>query len=809
MTQNKNKRKNNTNNTKKTQQTKSKNRKIKHERLIKKRIVFLIFIFIFALVFVGIIRVFFIKAENGDEFEKNAIENQINKVQDTTVIANRGSILDRNNQALAISSTVYNVALDIRMLSEFSQDEVDKIFTKLSKLLNIEKSQLDSYLKKDAKGNLLPENDTHWKIIKKKIPYDLGKKIQEEKLKGVNLETDTKRSYPQKNTAAQTIGFIRGDTMWGLEATYNDELTGTPGRIYRTYENNSSIVTNDIEPINGNNIVTTLDLTLQQYAQEVIKKAYNDLSPTYTPETISLILMNPKTGEILTMAQYPDFDLNDPNNISLLENKAYKEKFDKMTQEEQLKIENSIWKNFAITDAFEPGSTFKAITVAAALEEGVINKNDTFYCAGYKQVADYKIRCHKRDGHGTLTLTEALEKSCNMAMLEIAEKLKRNSFYKYQRDFGFGYKTGIDLTGEISANNYILPIEKLNITELATSAFGQTFTATPIQIINSFAATINGGNLLKPYLVSQITDENGNIVKENSPEIVRKVISEDTSSFLREAMVQTLEKGGTGYKAHINGYRIGGKTATAQQGDRSKEIYTLGFAAYLPADDPEYLALITISKPKDYYKSPPGVVSPVPIMKEFLEKLIAYKAIPPSDDSKVEEKTNNSEKIILKDYTNKSLKSVIKELNSSNIDFQIVGGGGDTVVKQIPPANTGLDKNGSILLYVETKNSKTQLVPVPDTKNLTVDQATNLLKEQGFEVSVSEKAPTQKELEMLEQNIILKDNNDKDIKTNNDIIEKVDEQGKENDKSTKKVFEQIPESGVFIEKGSLIKIKIK
>lgn len=790
----------------------NRNRKKRKRKTKNGSILILMFLLIFSLSFVGIFRVMSIKAKSGEEFEKAAIENQLNKVTDQTINANRGSILDRNNQPLAISATVFNVALDIRLLNELQQEEITKILSKVSEILQIDINQLNGYFVKGADGKLLPENDTHWKIIKKKIPYNLGKQLEAEKLTGVNLEADTQRSYPQNNTAAQTIGFVMGDSSWGLERVYNDQLTGTPGRIYRTYEGNQTVVTNDIEPIKGNDIVTTLDLTLQQYAEDIVENEYKKLSPKYTPNSVSLILMNPKTGEILSMAQYPDFNLNNPDEISLLEDATYKANFEKMSQEEQLKIKNSIWKNFAITDAFEPGSTFKAITVAAGLEEGVISQNETFYCPGYRQVADYKIRCHKRDGHGTLTVTEALEKSCNIAMLDISEKLGRKAFYKYQRDFGFGYRTGIDLFGEIKADTYILPEEKLNVTELATSAFGQTFTATPIQIITAFAATINGGNIVKPYLVSQVIDENGNIVEEKSPEIVRKVISEETSDFLRTAMIQTLEEGGTGYKANIPGYKIGGKTATAQQGNRNDNIYTLGFAAYLPAEDPEYLMLATIDRPKDYIKSVPGEVSPVPMVKEFSQKIIEYKAIPPSNEDQAKENnTANKDQVLLKDYTNKDLKTVINMLNSQGLDYQIVGGGGDTVVKQIPIANTPIDKNGKVLLYVESKTDGKELVAVPDTKNLSLDEATKLIKDLGFEVSIEEQQMTDKEKQINQE--IKEETTQQTTQSNiedNVILEKIDENTQNTDTTnTKKVFEQIPEAGVFIEKGSIIKIKVK
>lgn len=793
-----------------------KRRKKKKSFLIKWRVVFLSVFFISLIGFVGVYRVLAIKTYRGDEFEKKAIENQINKVSDKIINPNRGSILDRNDQPLAISSTVFNVALDIRLLEEIGQKNVDKkneILKTVSEVLDIDMNKLNSYFEKDSNGKLKPENDTHWKIIKKKIDFSLGKTLESKGLKGVNLEEDTKRSYPQNNLAAQTIGFIKGDTKWGLESTYDSYLTGTPGRIYRTYDNRNAIITNDIAPKKGNDIITTLDLTLQQYAEEIVANTYKKFSPKYTPEVISLILMNPKTGEILSMAQYPDFNLNNPADISLLQDPNYKASFEKMSEDEKLKILNSVWKNFAITDAFEPGSTFKAITVAAALEEGLISENETFYCSGYRQVANYKIRCHKRTGHGKLNLTEALEKSCNMAMLDLAEKLGRDKFYKYQRDFGIGYRTGIDLLGEVKADSFVLPVQKLNVTELATSAFGQTFTATPIQIITSFAATINGGNILEPYIVSQIIDENGIVVEEKTPKIVRKVISQETSDFLRNAMIQTLEQGGTAYKANIPGYKIGGKTATAQQGKRSDNIYTLGFAAYMPADDPEYLALATIHKPKDYDKAMPGEVSPVPMIKEFFEKLISYKAIPPSKNVETNNKdTIIQDRIILKDYTNKPLKDVIKQLNIEGIDFQLVGGGGDTVTKQIPPPNTPMDKNGKLLLYIETKGDEKSLISVPDTKNLNVEEAMKILKELGFEVVVDEVAI----LENLEKennltNAILEETTQETTISTEEIedIAKQEKEEEKKEKKGKKVFEQIPEAGVFIQKGSIVKIKIK
>ena len=276
----------------------------------------------------------------------------------------------------------------------------------LAEELDMDFNNLMAYLAKDSDGTLKDENDTHWKIIKKKVPYDKGKNIElrlsEEKLRGVYLEEDSQREYPYKTLASQLIGFIMGDTSWGIESYYNSEMTGTPGRIFRTYEANNSVVTRDIEPIKGNDIISTIDLTIQQFAEEIVKKTYTDATPKNTPISTSITVINPKTGEVLAMAQYPNFDLNEPLNISLLENAEYKQNFEKLSDDDKMKERNSIWKNFSISDTFEPGSTFKPLVVAAALEEGVITMKDTFNCEGYKIIAGNRVRCHKRDGHGVI-----------------------------------------------------------------------------------------------------------------------------------------------------------------------------------------------------------------------------------------------------------------------------------------------------------------------------------------------------------------------------------------------------------------------
>lgn len=804
---NRNSRNNKNNNARR--RTSGSQRKPKKNNKLKLRVNFLIFCMVSVLMFVGVFRVTSIKASKGTEFEMNAIENQINKVQDTIINPNRGSILDRNGQTLAISSTVFNVALDIRIMSGLSQESINQAIVILNEELEIPISQLQAYFEKNADGTLKAENDTHWKVISKQLPYANAKileaRLKEEGLIGVNLEEDTMRSYPHNNLASQTIGFIRGDTSWGLESRYDGFMTGTTGRIYRTYENDTYIDTSNIAPVKGDDIVTTLDFTIQQMAERIARENYENLSPIYTPEAIQILVMNPQTGEMLAIAEYPNFNVNNPNEISLLDYESYATYFDTLESEEQYEIKNSIWKNLAITYLYENGSTFKASVVAAGLEAGVVSTNENFYCGGYVLRGGYTIRCHLRSGHGNISLTESLAKSCNMVMIEIAERLGRAEFYEYQTDFGFGDKTGIDLYGEVTGSSFIVPISGLNSTELATSAFGQTFMSTPMQAIVAFAATINGGNVMQPYIVSQIVDNSGNIVQETQPHVLRKVISEDTSNYLREAMVTTLEYGGTGYSSNISGYDIGGKTGTAQQGDRTLDIYTLSFAAYMPAENPEYLVLAIIHKPDNYVNAPSGMVTPSVIIKEMMQGIINYKAIPPSNpDEKNDALNATSEDIVLNDYTDKALKDVIDELNRIGLEYQLVGGGGDTVVRQIPVANTSIDRNGRVLLYIESKNSEqSSLTAVPDTIGLGVSDASKLIEQMGFIASVVEF----ESLEVSQTNQSSSQSSDNfgymDEATEEELLFEEQQQEK------LKVFEQLPSSGVMIEKGSTIKIKVR
>lgn len=766
------------------------NRKIRKKRTdsMQKRLVIVLSFCLLVLISIGIFRVAYIKIVHGKEYEAMAISNQMNKIQDKIVNPNRGAILDRNKQALAVSSTVYNVALDVRVLSECKTAVQNNTIDGLSKMLEIPKEELNSYIQINPETKK-PAKDTSWLVLKKKIPFQLGKKIEEMKLSCVHLEEDTKRTYPHGFLASQVVGFIRGDTIWGLEKSYNDSLLGTPGRTFRTYESDNTIVTREISPIEGNTIVTTIDQTIQQFAETICKNTYEACKPDHSAVNTSIIVMNPNNGEILAMAEYPTFDLNIPEDVTIKDEDKYKDIWNNLSNEEKLKHQNSTWKNFNITDTFEPGSIFKPIVIAAALEEGVLSPNDTFYCGGSKTYGKDTITCHLKSGHGTETIEQVLANSCNVGMMDIVSKMGREKFYKYQKDFGFGEKTGIDLPGEADAANLIYGLNQLNTVELATSSFGQGFNATSIQSLNAIAATINGGYLLKPHIVSQVIDSKGSIMKEYSTEIMKKPISETTSNYLRKAMESVIATTGTGKKAIIEGYSLGGKTGTAQQGKREDGIYTLDFIAYLPADNPEYVAMAVINRPEHYTD---GIVSPVPMLRELFVNIINYKSIPPTKGTAAQDvNIETSSEVIIKDYTNKNLKDTIKELNDLGIDFEIAGGGGDIVTKQFPAGNSRVPVGNSILLYVGTSGTEKELVLLPDVSGLTATEAINILSNVGFEARVVDASL--------------------DAAGNKISEETASQEGTDSDITVKEktVFQQIPAAGTNVEKGTIIKIKIK
>ena len=796
----------------------------KRSKLYISRLSILLILFVLVIGFLGYFRVFMIKLD-GAELEATAINQQINKIQDKVIAPNRGDILDRNGETLAVGETVFDIILDPLLIVEIDTDEREKAaearasaaesgdeytepefskdtgFRQVSEILGISVETLESYVALDAEGN--PAKNNHYFRIAQDVSYEQGKKINDLGYSWIYGEQDTKRSYPYNSLAAQVIGFIRGDSYWGIESYYNNYMLGVPGRTFRTYEADGSIVTQRENPVKGNKVVTTLDAHLQQYAEEACKEAYDSYGPEYTAS----IIMNPQTGEVYAMAQYPTFNANEPMELSTITDEEEQKAFDELSDKEKYEEANKVWKNFNISETFEPGSIYKPMVVAMALEEGIISPNDTFVCGGYKKVADQEINCHFTAGHGALDVAGVLAQSCNVGMMDIIAKMDPETYLKYQHDFGFGEKTGIDLPGESSASNLLNTLDNLHSVEMATNSFGQGFNCTAIQAINATAAVINGGKLKKPYVVSQILDNDGNIVMENEPHVVRQVISQDTSDWVRQALETTYTEG-TASKAQITGYSFGGKTGTAQQSPRSEEKYVLSFIAYHTVENPDIMVMTTIFKPRDY-NDHGGSATPVPMLKEIFEKIIDYEALPPDyedEASAVETDTSYT----VKDYTNSNLKETVNQLISEGIDFQILGSG-DTIISQSPAAGTNLDEKPEKILLTIAEKGKTKLVPVPTVVGLSVEDAVQMLESSGFKVDVTEESGTDagyEELNVPETEETTVETEDETSEGSTERTTKEKEESRETS-SGPAVYVQMPEANVRVESGMTVKIRAR
>ncbi len=709
------------------------------------KVFFVATIFILFLIFL-ITRVAYISLVQGKEYEYNAITQQTTRVSDRLIVPSRGEIIDRNGEKLATSVTTYDVILDPRIFmsdeSHLTNEEREQYLQELSEIIHVPYEELKSYVEIDESGELV--YDVNYKVIKRDLSYEDGKKFEEANFpSSIYLEAKSQRLYPYKTLASQVIGFMRGDTSasyWGLEKYYNDYMLGEYGRYYRTYDENGLITTNNIPAKNGDTVVLTIDVTIQSILDELTKK-YGD---EFNAEKVSAIVMDPNSGEILGMSNYANFDNNEPSNVDNVDSERFKERYAQAeTDEEKSSLLMNMWRNFAITDTFEPGSIFKPIVVASAIEEGLVDKNSTFYCPGYIIVSGQYIPCWDTHGHGEQTLMEAIANSCNPAIIEINQMLGRELFYKYQKDFGFGELTGIDLPAEVSASNFIYSEQQLNPVELATSAMGQGFSSTFIQDTVAFASLINGGYLLQPYIVSQVYDEDGTTVLTNSRTVIKQPISNETSDKMRIGLQAVVSPIGTGKKAMIEGYNIGGKTGTAQQANRDNNEYALSMIAYFPVEDPQYLINAVVYKPTPFID---GYTSAVPIVKEIMEQIILYKNIPPSKVYNItDEAYVSSNKIIANDYIGRDIVEVTKELNRYGTNFD-VSGRGRYISNQIPQAGTEMSKDATLFLYTSdesddigtnTEIEKEALNPVPNVIGLTEDEAIRVLDNMGFDYKVT------------------------------------------------------------------------
>ena len=530
-------------------------RRGKPKRFSRKMCITVFLVFCVCLFTFGVLlfKIYRINSKDGDRYRKEALSQQ--SYTNTVLNYQRGDVKDRNNTTLAVSVRKYDLVLEPRTLGK---DEKKKQATvdAIAKTFGVASSVVEEVIQK--KPNSMYEHIDGLKELPAKKVDKFKKQIKKERLEGVWFEEVYKRNYPLKTVGASIIGFMNSNNQgtYGVEEQYNSVLNGTTGREYGYFDSNMNLQRTIKEAKDGNSVVLTIDANVQKIIEDEIA----DFQKNGTgAKTIAMMVMNPKNGEILAMASNSTFDLNDPQNLASMYSE---QKIAAMTDKEKNENLLSMWSNFCVGSAYEPGSTFKPFTIAAALDENIISGKSTFQCNGVKKVADREIHCSNRNGHGMLDLRHALMESCNAALMDIGLGLGRNKFSKYNKLYGFGQRTGVDLPGETSG--LIHTKEELNPVELATSSFGQTQTVTMVQMLSGFSSLINGGNYYQPHLVKEIQNSNGDVVKTIDPVVVKRTTSEDTSSKLRSYLKSTVEEG-TAAPAQVKGYSIGGKTGTAEK----------------------------------------------------------------------------------------------------------------------------------------------------------------------------------------------------------------------------------------------------
>ena len=591
-------------------------RRGKPKRFSRKMCITVFLVFCVCLFTFGVLlfKIYRINSKDGDRYRKEALSQQ--SYTNTVLNYQRGDVKDRNNTTLAVSVRKYDLVLEPRTLGK---DEKKKQATvdAIAKTFGVASSVVEEVIQK--KPNSMYEHIDGLQELPAEKVDKFKKQIKKERLEGVWFEEVYKRNYPLKTVGASIIGFMNSNNQgtYGVEEQYNSVLNGTTGREYGYFDSNMNLQRTIKEAKDGNSVVLTIDANVQKIIEDEIA----DFQKNGTgAKTIAMMVMNPKNGEILAMASNSTFDLNDPQNLASMYSE---QKIAAMTDKEKNENLLSMWSNFCVGSAYEPGSTFKPFTIAAALDENIISGKSTFQCNGVKKVADREIHCSNRNGHGMLDLRHALMESCNAALMDIGLGLGRNKFSKYNKLYGFGQRTGVDLPGETSG--LIHTKEELNPVELATSSFGQTQTVTMVQMLSGFSSLINGGNYYQPHLVKEIQNSNGDVVKTIDPVIVKRTTSEDTSSKLRSYLKSTVEEG-TAAPAQVKGYSIGGKTGTAEKRPVSAKKYLVSFIGCEPAEDPEVAYYVIIDEPhvKDQAHSTYATEFSSKVMKRVLPFLGQY-----------------------------------------------------------------------------------------------------------------------------------------------------------------------------------------
>ena len=653
-----------------------------------------------------------------DELQSVAVRQQTLR---TTVDASRGTIYDRNGTILAMSASAETIFLSPKEIMENEQDQ-DLIANGLAEILDMDAEDILKMMEK---------TNSQYEELKKKADDELADKVREfineNDLKGIFLRPTSKRSYPKGTLASQVIGFANenGGAM-GLEAAYNDELTGENGMVVTARDRDGRSVLYQYDQYfdaeNGCDLHTTLDTTIQYY----LEKGVQELEARFgTGKGAEGIVMDVNTGAVLAMASLPTYDLNSPGTV-------YNDFLTSgMTEEQVLEnmrdLLNKQWRSKAINDTYEPGSTFKTLTLAMALEENVVDLNTGFYCSGSVKIEGETINCSKRaPGHGQQNLTQAFANSCNPAFINIGLRIGNDKFYQYMLDFGLTEKTGIDTTGE--ASGFVNSEIKYSTLALACYAFGQNFNVTPIALLAAQCACVNGGYLYTPYLVEEITDQDGNVVSKHDSTPIRQVVSEETSALVRDIMEYEVTSG-TGKNGQVAGYRIGGKTGTA---DKVGGNVIVSFVCFAPADDPQVMMLLTLDEPNKWtgtYVSGGNMVAP--IASSVMSEILPYLGIEPS---------YTAEELVGADKTVPNViglgkDAAVERLAASGFTCRTVGDG-DTVTDQTPVGGAIVPNSAEIILYLGAEKSTDKCI-VPNVVGDSAATANQKIVNAGLIMGVS------------------------------------------------------------------------
>ena len=718
------------------------------------------------------IRLWQLQIRDFGTYQSGAVENQ---TADTTVAAQRGAITDRNGEVLAMSATVYNIQLSPKEILEcqekyrekaaqaaedgepldYPEPTNDLIAARLAAILDLEEADILERLAK---------TQSMYEIIKYRVDEDTRDQVlqflEDYHLTGVYTPPTTMRIYPKSSLAAQVVGWVNYNTgnegAYGIEAQYNDVLAGESGRIVTAKNADGTQMLYRFEDyydgLDGCDLELTLDSKIQSFCENILAKGIEQFE---VQDGGFCIAMDPNTGEILAWANSPTYDLNNPRSVSdpvllqyladiesgeytkeeayqkaLAEGATQEEARDEAIEAAEVEVLTRQWTNRSVTTTYEPGSTFKSIVLAAALEEGVVSESDHFYCPGYIVVDGWStpILCSERaPGHKDQTLAKAVANSCNPAFVTIGQKLGAEKFYDYLEDFGFLDYTGIDMQGE--GKGIVWPRDEFTHVDLAAASFGQRFTTTPLQLLPAASAVINGGHLMQPYVVSRVTDAEGNVVQSGQPTEVRQVVSEQTSQRCR-AILEGVVNGGTGHNAAVEGYRIGGKTGSSQTlyGDDYTIVSFLGFA---PADDPQVIILLAYNSPKPAYPGGnttaggwyiSGGNMAAPMAGELLEDILGYLG--------VERAYTASADVLVPNLVGLDLASATASLEKSGLSLRTVGEG-ETVTGQIPAAGASIPGGSQVVLYLG-EEVPTDQVTVPSVIGLTAQQAEEKLAAQGL-----------------------------------------------------------------------------